>query len=64
MAVGDIRLTTNRYVRPGAYIGRIHRALDPDRPHTQGQARDSGLRQTRRDCTGSLGSGAEVFALS
>ena len=24
MAVGDIRLTTNRYVRPDAYIGRVH----------------------------------------
>jgi len=24
MAVGDIRLSTNRYVRPGTYIGRVH----------------------------------------
>ena len=24
MAVGDIRLSTNRYVRPDAYIGRVH----------------------------------------
>lgn len=24
MAVGDIRLTTNRYIRPGTYIGRVH----------------------------------------
>ncbi len=24
MAVGDIRLSTNRFVRPGTYIGRVH----------------------------------------